>query len=198
MNDQERIRVQREFAGLSMFFHKQKLDNDVLAMYWRDVSDLPCDAVLCALETLRREPKRRTMPLPADVRALVAPRHETPDAAANKMAGDIVKAIGAYGYMRVAAAHEHLGDTAWRVVEAKGGWSNICQNLQVNDTSFFAQCRELARAFIAEGPREYERNALRSADVRGQIEKVAYDNSGGTQVADGDAIASIQAILKSL
>lgn len=150
MSPEERRQVAKVFAGLSYYYHRQQLPDGVLALYVADVDDLPCARVLGALEALRRDPKRRAMPLPADVRQRVAPDPEqNHEAQANMIAGKIVAAVSRYGYMNAKGAREHLGEVAWRVIQAKGGWQNICGTLTASDNSFYAQCRDLARSFLA-------------------------------------------------
>lgn len=152
MSPDERKNVAREFTGLNAYYHRQPMQDSVLAMYVEDVDDLDYGSVRRALLQLRRDPRRRTMPLPAEVRALVAPAQSSPgpEAEANLVAGRIVHAVGRFGYMQGSEARAALGELAWSIIVAKGGWENICASLNAADSGFYAQCRDLARSLISQ------------------------------------------------
>jgi len=152
MNEQELSQVKAEYAGTYFYFKHEAMPDLVLKMYVNDIADLPFRGVMTALAILRRDPKRDRPPKPGEIRAMLVKSQDTVDctAEANRIAGCIVSAVGLIGYQRPALARERLGEIAWRVVNAKGGWCEICSSLKANDNSFFAQCRDLAHTFIIE------------------------------------------------
>ena len=129
-------------------YYGQKLLDVTLVMYVEDLAGLPPQDVLLAMRKLRREPGRRTCPLPADIRNLVAPDGPVSDLSiANDIAARIGNAMSRYGYTNSDRAEQHIGPVGWQVVSLLGGWRHICNTVMTDDMrTFHAQCRELARA----------------------------------------------------
>ena len=174
------------FAVAAEYF--QRPVSDVVArMYAADVADLPSAAVLRAMQELRREPKRRTLPLPAEVRAQVM-RHTQGNgpAVAEQVAARIAGAVSRFGYTGAARARQYMGEVGWEACEELGGYVALCQRLKADEMgTFFAQSREICRAILDRGPRQTEqRTALPEAQQKrlgglvdrvlgGQVQQIA-------------------------
>lgn len=70
MNQNERAQLLEYMVALSAYYQRP-LSDVTLKMYADDLSDLPLNAVLKAYDGYRRDPKNRTMPLPAQIRAIL-------------------------------------------------------------------------------------------------------------------------------
>jgi hypothetical protein len=117
-----------------------------------DLSDLPGLAVMGALTSYRRDPRNRSMPLPAQLRAIINPEVD-PESQAREIAARIQGAVTKFGWCNAPSAREYIGETGWRIVETRGGWSHLCQNLgiTIDPTAFEAQVREQAKASVKYG-----------------------------------------------
>lgn len=148
MTKQELSRTAQAFAMVAAYFRIQ-IDDAVLRMYAEDVSDLPFDDVIAALVSYRKDPKNRFMPLPAQIRDIIAPV-STPEEMAREIAARIEGAIVKFGHPNEAEARNYIGAEGWGIVQRYGGWNHLCQNhgLSISPASFHAQVREqLVSAF---------------------------------------------------
>ena len=151
MTDAELRTLKEEYIKLAFYF-QAKLPDPVLQMYAADLSHLPLAAVLRAMQALRRQPGRRTCPLPGDVAERAAPDKASPDAQANDIAGRIVGSISRFGYTNEERARAHIGPVGWLIVERSGGWRHLCNTLTTaQGGTFYAQCRDQVRAQIQMG-----------------------------------------------
>lgn len=143
-----RQQVMLAYTALSEFY-QTPISDRALSIYAEDLEDLDIERVIDALRHMRREPGRRSLPLPQDVRAFVCKAGQDPiDDQACEMAARVVEAIGKFGYMRASSAREWLGEIGWQIVVAKGGWYYLCSSTMAGETAFFAQCRDLARGAL--------------------------------------------------
>jgi hypothetical protein len=144
MHVPDKVAVLQAFV-MSSHYYGRPISDEVAAMYQYDVRDLPAADVVDALDALRREPKRRMCPLPAEVRALCERKEggQMPEQVAARIAGSISR----FGYTRPKAARAYIGETGWRAIEDLGGWSGICSRITTAEMgTFTAQARELCRA----------------------------------------------------
>lgn len=131
-------------------YYSHEVKDAALALYVEDLADLPYEAVAGALAALRRDPKTRRCPLPADIRAKLTPESD-PEAEATVIAGRILAAISRIGPYNVAAARQAIGEVGWQVVEGSGGWENLCQ-IDNDDIGIHrAQWRSHAKALLQRG-----------------------------------------------
>jgi hypothetical protein len=99
------------------------------------------------MRKLRREPGRRTCPLPSDIRKLIAPDSISDLAVANDVAGRIGGAMSRFGYTNPRQAEQFIGPIGWAVVRILGGWQHLCNTITTDEMrTFHAQCRELAKS----------------------------------------------------
>ena len=64
-----------------------------------------------------------------------------------QVANAIIDGVSRYGWPNGAEAKEALGELAWRVVEERGGWVNLCKNLKTSELKIaFAHFRDSAKA----------------------------------------------------
>jgi len=131
---------------LTAVYYGRDLAPEVIGMMAEDLADLPYSQVRDNYTAYRRNPKNRAMPLPAQIRDLVAPEIDD-DTLARDAASRIIQAISKYGYINPVQAREFMGNVAWSVVERQGGWVNICESFMIANTGIWqAQFRDLARA----------------------------------------------------
>lgn len=150
MQKNERLQVLQAFA-ITAAYYGRPISDDVAGMYQTDVQDLSATDVVHALSALRREPKRRHCPLPAEVRAHVERKGGT--RTAEQVAARMAGAIARFGYTRPAEARAFIGEAGWAAAEELGGWVSICQRVTTAEIgTFTAQARELCRAHLEQAP----------------------------------------------
>lgn len=145
----------KRLAGLwAMYgaYYRTKLDDQVLLMYAEDMADQDFNRVNEALQAYRRDPRNRVMPLPSMILALLDPQVD-PEAAARAVAGRIAGAVVKFGWCNEDKARAFIGETGWRIIDTRGGWMHLCQNLGVtiDPTAFEAQVREQAKGAFKYG-----------------------------------------------
>lgn len=128
-------------------YYGQQLDDFAVRAYAADLARLDARDVERALNHLRMDPKRRWVPLPAEVLAFLSPPVSR-DAQAMEIAGRIQKTIGAVGQYRAEMAKDRLGPMAWAVVERLGGWQSVCTVTANQRGTFYAQARDTAKACL--------------------------------------------------
>jgi hypothetical protein len=132
-------------------YYGHALPDQVLALYLEDLADLPFAAVVDAIKEARRDPKTTRFPLPAVIRAKIAPV-ESDDDLAIEAVSRVVAAVSRYGWCNSERARDFVGELGWRVVEMEGGWKTVCETLtQDNIGTLRAQWRNLARSSITRG-----------------------------------------------
>lgn len=152
MNPQEQKQLKIMYLQLSAYYGRQ-IQDFVFDMYVQDLSDLSLEQVKNGMDSYRRNPKNRSMPLPGDIRASSDPSSD-PDANARESASRIVAAVSKYGYNNPTEAEKFIGELGWHVVKRYGGWMYICENLGVtlDLTTFTAHARDLAKSTLVRGP----------------------------------------------
>jgi hypothetical protein len=142
MNVEEKAKV-TQLLAVTAAYYRQKLEDEVLKMYAEDLIDLPFLSVSNAIANYRRNPKNRTMPLPAQVRDMLTPVVD-PDAMAREIAGRCVQAITKFGWPQPGPAREFIGEEGWSVIESSGGWLHFVEQHGdgINPQTFFAQARD--------------------------------------------------------
>lgn len=130
-------------------YYGRKFDRPVISMMIDDLQDLPFVQVEMGYNAYRKNAKNTFFPLPAAIRQLILPE-PTEDMQAREIASRISQAVTKFGHPNELEAQEFVGEVGWRVVQRKGGWNYICQNLGVtlDATVFEAQTRELAKVEI--------------------------------------------------
>lgn len=157
MTSVEENKLAQNFAMLAAYYQKQ-IPDVVLKMYARDLNDLDFKEVCGALERYRQDPKNRSMPLPAQIRAILGSAVDS-DSAAREIAGRIAGAVVKHGFYQGTEAREYIGEIGWTVVTKLGGWGHICTNLgvSIDPTAFYAQVRDLAKTQIMYEPKAIDR-----------------------------------------
>lgn len=141
--------VKAEYIGLAEYFMRPIPDRTLLA-YADDLNDLRYEDVVGAMRNLRRQPGRRTLPLPGDIRALCENGGGDITARANDIAGRITYCMRRYGYTNPVPARQAIGEIGWQVVERRGGWTHICQTQSADQIgTFTAQCRDMAKSLMS-------------------------------------------------
>lgn len=166
----------KQLAGLWLMYaayYRTKLDDQVLKMYAEDLADLDYSAVNSALQSYRRDPRNRVMPLPSMIRDLLQPKVDA-EAQAREVAARIQGAVVKFGWPNPTEARAYIGESGWRIVETRGGWSHLCQNLgtTIDPTAFEAQVREQAKADIKYGPSLGVALGLAPGAKRGELQSI--------------------------
>jgi len=146
MSPQERGQLAIVIDKTSRFYSK-KTDDDVISMMIDDLEDLPHAVVIKAYETYRRDPKNKFFPLPAQIREIVSPV-VSPEAEAREIIERIKKAIADFGYPRGASACEFIGPVGWKIVQANGGWTRVCESEFTMNPGLLAQARNRAEDLV--------------------------------------------------
>lgn len=147
MTQPEKQQLKALLVAMSVYYGQQ-LPDAVIALHVEDLADLPYQKVTDAYAAARRDPRNTRLPLPAQIREIVAPK-VSPDDEAREIAANIAKAIARIGSHQSARAQEFLGPIGWRVVDLAGGWVRVCELL--NDrtqTQLMAQWRDLAGSLL--------------------------------------------------
>lgn len=148
MTQDEALKLRALWAMYAGYF-RQQIADEVLIMYADDLADLNFVDVKNALDSYRKNPKNRMLPMPSQIREVIQPvvDHES---AAKEIAARITHAITKYGWSSGDKAKEYIGPIGWGIVNKQGGWMHLCENhgLTINPTSFQAQARDLAVAAL--------------------------------------------------
>lgn len=182
--------LKTEYVFLAAYY-QQRIDDGALNLYASDLNDLALGEVLDAMSRLRRQPGRRTYPLPSDIREAVAPQEGSLLSQANDIAGRISAAIGRYGYTQADRAKSFVGDLGWLVICRMGGWRSLCNSLLSADMGTFrAQCRDLARAQL-----EMEASGARRGTAPGLSGR--RKSAGRELTSASDVIAMMPALARA-
>lgn len=86
----------------------------------------------------------RRFPLPSDIIRIIDPKFSSHDAGV-LMASQILSSISRFGWNNPEQAKAYLGDQAWGVVKALGGWVDLCSKVTADNESIYrAQIRDYA------------------------------------------------------
>lgn len=128
-------------------YYGRPLTDSVALLYAQDLSDLSVAQVKAALVRMRRDPRRRTCPLPAEVREVATADPNAPTA--EQIAARIAGAMRDFGQYRSADARARVGPVGWQAVQDLGGWASICRRVNASEIGVFqAQAREVCRAYL--------------------------------------------------
>lgn len=168
----------REVIFLTWGYYRagQTLQDEVLAMYCDDLSDLDPQACMAAYRAYRRNPANKTFPLPAQIRELVAPgEFIAPEVMARETAARIVGAISKFGWNNSKEAQMYIGPEGWQAVQRQGGWSHMCeQTSKFNELTLQAQLRDQLIGVFKYGAHAIEQSIGISSDRRGELEPVDF------------------------
>lgn len=128
-------------------YYRQQFSDATFEMYAEDLSNLDFHQVTGALLAYRKNPKNKTFPLPAVIIEMLNPTLDD-TAVAQETVSRICQAITNIGRYRTDEAKEHLGELAWQVVRANGGWSMLCESDFMTNTNAKSQAREYAKAIM--------------------------------------------------
>lgn len=146
MTDAE-LKELKKGITLTASYYGRELKPEVIAMMAEDLSNLPFAKVSQAYLTYRRDPKNRTMPLPAQIRAIVDPQ-PTPEAEGREAVERIKLAIAKFGWPQGEAARAFIGEVGWRIVEGMGGWMRVCESDFIHNPGLIAQARNRAEDLV--------------------------------------------------
>lgn len=149
MND-DKLKALKKTVALTWAYYKHdEIPPAVLQMYVADLSGHDPILVCKAYEKWRREPNNRTMPLPADIIAILSPKLSD-DAASREAASRVIGAVSKFGQYQGDKARHYIGELGWEAMKRMfGGWSSLCGELTLKQTPMIqAQLRDLCKALL--------------------------------------------------
>lgn len=174
MTAEEKQKLKKLWVLLAAYYQRELLD-EVVLMYTHDLEDLNFEDVRRAMNKLRSEKNRRTMPMPADVRAVLLPQID-PKNEAVELANGILGALVRHGYTWIDgyfsadgtyweamvegksqpfknfddAVAAELGPFATKVIKLMGGWLALHDEWAAlkDHGTLRAQLRDLAQSVI--------------------------------------------------
>lgn len=166
-------------------YYNQPVPDAVLAMYADDCKDVTVDELKWAFEQYRRGPSSAFRPVPGKLLELIHPPVDD-DAEAHAVVQRIIHCLAPF--KRADDAREYMGELAWEVVRAMGGWRWFGENPPPNS---FVQREMLgmAKAIIvrARQGREHEPPSL-GGSTRPLI------GSGNASLGDS-AVSNVRALV---
>lgn len=141
----ERAELKKRILNASIYYGK-KINLDVAEMYVQALDSFSFTQVSEAINFYAKNPKNKFMFLAADLIEIIDPQ-PSEENLAREIASRITSAVSTHGWVNAKSAKEFIGEIGWKIVERKGGWSYICENLgmSLDPLNFEAQCRELAK-----------------------------------------------------
>lgn len=142
------VKQLKGILAITALYYGHKLEDEVLVAYAEDLRDLPLPAVAHAIHEMKRDPKVRRCPIPADIRSRIQPGNTDEDLA-KEAAARIVAAVARFGHPGWDRAREFIGEVGAEVVKLQGGWEETCRVLTYdNQGTLQAQWRDLALSQI--------------------------------------------------
>lgn len=153
MTKEEQSALKAMIVGHSAYYSK-KLDDHVVVMYVNDLLDMSLESIRNAFVEYRRNPKNRSMPLAADIRALADPKLQIEDEATITVS-KLLEAISRFGYTNQERAMDYIGELGRELVKSEGGWENVCQTVTNDNKMIFrSQMMTLAKSLAIRNKQE--------------------------------------------
>lgn len=174
MTEDEKKKLKAGYVALSAYYQRP-MDDFVVRMYVDDLAPMTFSEAVEAMVNWRKNPRNKTVPLPAELKAISKP-DLTDEQLALESVSRIVQAISKYGHTNEDRAKAFIGELGWAVVVREGGWPRMCAIENTRELSFLkAQWLKLALAVQAmakagklnEAPRLPSTNDMQSRMVEG-------------------------------
>jgi hypothetical protein len=129
-------------------YYDAVLGDDVVRMYAADLKDFSIEEIKAAYQVYRNDPKNTRSPLPAQIKVIMKPSSSARGEAielANKLSVAVEKHDNYWAKYPAFEKEflETLGQTAWDIVQSRGGWVRFCEQYWSHDRGqFFAQLRD--------------------------------------------------------
>lgn len=159
----------KEAIYLTATYYGKDLEDAVILLYADDLKDLNELDCINAYIVYRKNPKNRTFPLPSHIREIVNPKQSiSEERLAAEIAGRVSGAIVKFGWANPSDAKAFIGQTGWAVIERRGGWRYICENvgLSINPGVFEAQVRNQVETSLKIG----------DSISKSEFEKIGFQN----------------------
>lgn len=134
----------------------KNVTRDFIAYYDERLRKHGYEKLCVVLQQFADDPKR--FPTIRDIEDRLGVGELSDEAKGRDAAARIAAAVGKFGSIcghdpdKLARIREYMGDLAWAIVNAQGGWNQICEVLTPQNTpTHTAQWRELAIAYCAKG-----------------------------------------------
>lgn len=146
-NQNQRNLFKNSYLATCSIYGKETFTQDAIKMIMDNLHDLDFEKCLKALNFYMKDPKNKTWPKIADIRAIVNPQVDV-GSRAQEIASRLREAITRFGWPNQDKAKMFIGEIGWDVVNRFGGWTFICENhgINLNPEAFYAQARELVKA----------------------------------------------------
>lgn len=113
------------------------ITDDQLVMYTKELEPYGKETLACAITQIKQGTERfyGKFPLPGEIIRFIAGND---DDYALESALKIIRSVEKFGWPNPTEAHQFIGELGWSVVQAYGGWVNVCKMLdQVEKTGIY-------------------------------------------------------------
>lgn len=139
------LEIGKVLFNLALYYSYQ-LTEPQLALYVQDLIDMDFELLVKAVRLYTSDAKNEKFPLPAKLKCIV---QVTDEQKARDAASRIISAIAKVGPYQGNEAKETMGELAWAIVQANGGWMQICQVESKELGIMSSQWRELGISILA-------------------------------------------------
>lgn len=159
-------------------YYDQQLEERQLEMYVDVLSQFPINDVIQAGREYLRDHRNTRFPMPPHkIMAKHLPSEPESKDVGREVALRIREAVSKFGWPNPNPARDHIGHLGWGVVEAMGGWQQLCEKLgvEIQESTFLAQCRDAVESRHRLGstftPEQLRRLGEQSRESRGELQK---------------------------
>lgn len=149
-------------------YYRASVTDEVLEMYADDLMDIDPEKLKIAFLSIRRNPKIKFMPLPAEIREICCPVITNQNIAVDSV-GKIIQAIADFGWCNENKAREFIGDIGQYLVERNGGWKKVCEMKHDEIPFFRSQAIKLAESYCIQNG-----IAFKAIESSGDFDKLEY------------------------
>lgn len=133
MKPEEKLKLIRDLVIQNLMYYDAPIAEVKVKLFAADLADLELADLERALVNFRREPGRRMMPMPSDIRHKIKPVLVSDEALCIEAVARIVQALSSYGPYRHDDAKNHIGQLGWEIVLRQGGWQEVCTSVGVEN-----------------------------------------------------------------
>jgi len=139
----------KEFWFMVATYYRVRLPDITYHMYAEDTKHIPVETLISMFDKYRKTPRGSVMPMP-NVFLQMFEGKISADDMANIVPLRIFEAVRKFGWSRKDEARDYIGEIGWQIVEMRGGWAGVCENLGTNwdEGVFIAQSREMTKSLL--------------------------------------------------
>lgn len=160
----------KEAIFIAMTMYGKEPTPDQIILHANMLSDLPWPRLQHAFDQYMKDPRNKTAPLPAQIRALADPS-QNPEHEITATVTRVISSVSRFGSYNGEKARMYIGEVGWQCVRDLGGWRRICESLgdKIPVGIFTAALRRQLEMYRA---------------VDGSIDSVVRPQIGGGDVKD--------------